>query len=193
MGYKAIVIGASAGGLNALREIFTSLDDGFQIPVLVVQHISPYSDNYITIHLDNLCNIRVKEAEEKEFIKEGTVYFSPPNFHMLIEDDYSISFSVEAKVNYARPSIDILFETAAYVYGHELIGVLLTGANNDGSNGLKQVKEFHGLTIVQDPETAEVETMPLAAINKITPNYVLSLPEIAKLLNGINKKQTGPV
>jgi len=191
MNYKAIVIGASAGGLNALKSILVALDPGFNLPVLIVQHISPYSDNYITQHLNNLILLRVKEADEKEPITSGTVYFAPPNFHMLIEDDYTIAFSVEAKVSYARPSIDVLFESAAYVYGNALIGVLLTGANNDGSKGLRIIKEFGGLTIVQDPSTAEVDAMPLSAIRLFKPDHVLPLDEIANTLNKINKKQKG--
>ena len=186
--HKAIVIGASAGGLSALKTILTSLDENFKLPILIVQHISPHSDNYITIHLDSLSKLHVKEADEKEKIQGGVVYFSPPNFHMLIEDDQTISFSVEDKVSYARPSIDVLFESAAYVYGNKLIGIILTGANNDGSKGLLRIKEFGGLTIVQDPETAEVSTMPESAIKLFQPDHILSLQNIAHFLNKLNKE-----
>ncbi len=187
--YKAIVIGASAGGLEALRAILTSLNEEFSIPILIVQHISAHSDNYITIHFDSLCNLRVKEADEKEKIESGTVYFAPPNFHMMIEDDLTISFSVDEKVNYARPSVDVLFETAAFTYGTHLIAIVLTGANHDGASGLKKIKEFGGLTIVQDPATAESSAMPLAAIEKASPNHVFSLAEIADFLNKKDKEQ----
>lgn len=186
--YKAVVIGASAGGLNALTKIITKLDNSFDLPLLVVQHISPHSDNYITKHLDKISMIKVKEADEKERLSPGTVYFAPPNFHMLIEDDHTISFSVEAKVSYARPSIDVLFESAAYVFGSHLIGILLTGANNDGASGLKIIKEFGGLTIVENPATAEVDTMPRSAVNLFKPDHVIELEKIGDLLNKISIK-----
>lgn len=189
MEYRAVVIGASAGGLNALRTILTGLDAGFSMPLLVTQHISAHSDNYMTVHLNSLCKMTVKEADEKEKIEKGKAYFAPPNFHMLVEEDYSISLSVEDKVNYARPSIDIMFETAAFAYGSGLIGIILTGANNDGAKGLKAIKEHGGLTIVQDPTSAEVDTMPRSAMELSRPHHVLKLESIAELLNEINRKK----
>lgn len=180
---KAVVIGASAGGLEALKKILVQLEDNFRMPVLVVQHISAHSDNYLTVHLNNLCKINVKEAEEKEKILAGTAYFAPPNFHMLVEEDYSISFTVDKKINYARPSIDVLFETAAYAFGQRLIGIILTGANNDGARGLEKIKQFGGITIVQDPAESEVDIMPRAAIERAKPDYLLKLDEIAAYLN----------
>jgi len=187
MKYEAIVIGASAGGLSAFKGILPLLDEDFPLPILIVQHISPQSDNYMTVHLNKICKIRVKEAEEKEMIRAGHAYFSPPNFHMLVEEERSISFSVENKVNYARPSIDILFETAAYAFRSGLIGIILTGANNDGAHGLKKIQELGGLCIVQDPEDAEVETMPASALKIMKPDKVFKLNEIAGFLNNITK------
>lgn len=171
-----------------MKIILTTLNEGFKIPIMIVQHISPHSDNYITHHLNKLSRITVKEADEKEKITGGIAYFAPPNFHLLIEDNHTISLSVEDKVCYARPSIDVLFETAAFAYGASLIGIILTGANNDGSHGLLTIKEFGGTTIVQDPDTAEVSTMPLSAINTVNPDHVLTLEEIADFLNNINRK-----
>ncbi len=188
MKYEAIAIGASAGGLNAFKAILPLLKEAFPLPILIVQHISPQSDNYMTVHLDKLCKIRVKEAEEKEKIKPGYAYFSPPNFHMLIEEDRSISFSVENKVNYARPSIDVMFETAAYAYTNRLIGIILTGANNDGATGLKRIQDLGGLTIAQDPEDAEVQTMPASALKIMKPDKILKLNQIAGYLNNLTKK-----
>lgn len=184
-GYKAVVIGASAGGLSAFKFVLTALNKDFKLPVLIVQHISAHSDNFITIHLNGLSNIKVKEAEEKEEINGGTAYFSPPNFHMLVEEDKTISLSVEEKVNYARPSIDVLFETAAYAYSNQLIGILLTGANYDGAAGLKMIHDRGGLTIVQDPMTAEVSVMPESALKLFNPDKILSLQEIAEFLNSL--------
>jgi two-component system, chemotaxis family, protein-glutamate methylesterase/glutaminase len=184
--YEAIAIGASAGGLNAFKTILPKLKKGFDLPIFIVQHISPNSDNYITTHLDSICNLRVKEAEEKEIIKNGVVYFAPPNFHMLIEEDKSISFSIDQKVNYARPSIDVMLETAAYAYGKSLIGIILTGANNDGALGLKKIADLGGYTIIQDPKDAEVDTMPQSVLKYIKPNKILILEEIADFLNKVN-------
>src|SRR5690606_35205527 len=114
--------------------------------------------------LDSMCFLRVKEADEKEKIKPGCVYIAPPNYHLLIEKNETFSLSIDEKVNYARPSIDVLFDSAAYVYYDQLIGVVMTGANHDGAMGLKKIKENGGMTIVQDPETAISRFMPEAAI-----------------------------
>ncbi len=188
MQYKAIVIGSSAGGLNELKRILSVLPDKFNIPIIIVQHVSPHSDNYITEYLNKLCKIKVKEADEKEKIKRGTIYFAPPNFHLLIEEDKTLSLSVESKVNFARPSIDVLFESAAFAYGSALIGIILTGANNDGALGLKKIKEYGGLTIVQDPKTSEVDIMPLSAIEATKVDHIFSLQKIGKFLGSLLKK-----
>ena len=185
---KAIVIGSSAGGLQALKTIFSLLESDFSIPIIVVQHISPHSDNYITTYLNRICNIKVKEANEKELIEDGTIYFAPPNFHLLIEDNFTFSLSTEERVNFARPSIDVLFETAAFAYGKNLAGIILTGANNDGAAGLNTIKKYGGLTIVQDPKTAEVDTMPSSAIKISKVDYILSLGGIGKLLTKLNNE-----
>ena len=125
---KAIVIGSSSGGLSALKTIFSQLDSNFSIPIIVVQHISPHSDNYITSYLDKICKIKVKEVNEKEVIENSVIYFAPPNFHILIEENHTLSLSTEERVNFARPSIDVLFETAVYAYVPHLVGIILTGS-----------------------------------------------------------------
>ncbi|MCK9616844.1 MAG: chemotaxis protein CheB [Lentimicrobiaceae bacterium] len=182
MKYKAVVIGSSAGGLDALKVLLTTLPATFRLPILIVQHQSPHSNNFLSRYLDEIAMVKVKEADEKEKINPGIVYLAPPNYHMLVEDDETISLSVEEKVNYARPSIDVLFESAAYVFKSSLIGIVLTGANNDGSLGLKTVKDFGGLTIVQDPATAYVDTMPRSAINSTSVDHILPLEQIGNLL-----------
>jgi len=187
MQYKAIVIGSSAGGLNALRTLLTMLDADFKIPIIIVQHTSPSSDNYITTYLNDLCKLKVKEADEKEQITSGYIYFAPPNFHLLVEEKFFLSLSIEERVNFARPSIDVLFETAAFTYKEKLIGIVLTGANHDGAMGLRKIKEFGGLTIVQDPKTAEVNSMPLSAIKATKIDHILPLEGIGELLISINK------
>ena len=182
MYYEAIVIGVSSGGLNAMKIMFSLLPADFKIPVIIVQHISARSENQ-WIHLLNAkSNLSVKEADEKEKIKPGFVYIAPPNYHLLIEKNKTLSLSVEERVNFARPSIDVLFESAAEAYKDKLIGVVLTGANNDGANGLKRIREYGGLTIVQDPATAESSYMPASAIAANQPDYILPLTEIIDLL-----------
>ena len=180
--YKAIVIGSSAGGMEALRKILSVLPKNFSFPIIIVQHISPSSDNYITEYLDKLCKLKVKEADEKEKIQVGKVYFAPPNFHLLVEKDKTLSLSTDSRVNFARPSIDILFETAAWTFGSSLIGIVLTGANFDGSNGLKIIKDFGGLTIVQDPKTAHSAIMPEYAIAATKVDHILPIDRIGEFL-----------
>lgn len=187
--YQAIVIGASAGGLAAFKQIIPALPAGFSIPIIAVQHISADSDNYVVTFLNNLSKIMVKEADEKESIKGGTVYFSVPNYHLLIERDKTFTFTTDQKVNYSRPSIDVLFETAADAYGAQLIGIILTGANHDGTAGLMAIKKAGGLTIAQDPNEAETAFMPKSAIKTVKPDYILSLNNILNLLIEIDAQK----
>lgn len=177
-----MVIGVSAGGLHALSTVLPAFPASFPVPVVVVQHLSPHSDNYSTRYLDSISAIRVKEVDEKEIIIPGFVYTAPPNYHVLIEEDKTFSLSVEDRINFARPSVDVLFESAADVFGSHLIGVVLTGANNDGSKGLKKIKEAGGLTVAQDPETAEVDGMPRAAIEYSPVDRILRLEEVGPFL-----------
>lgn len=186
MKFKAVVIGVSSGGLKALRELFSGLPAAFVLPVIVVQHVSPRSDNeWVALYSDSLKR-QIKEAEEKESIKPGIIYVAPPNYHLLIETDKTFTLTTSERVNFARPSIDVLFESAAYAYRNALIGVVLTGANADGAKGLKQIKDANGLTIVQDPATAEAPQMPTAAISAASPDHILSIPEIAGLLTELS-------
>ena len=189
MKFKAVVIGASAGGFEAIRTILMGLNKGFNAPILIVQHLSSHSDNYMIKLLNEKCRINIKEADEKEKIISGNVYIAPPNYHLLVESDETLSLTVEPKVNYSRPSIDVLFDTAADVYGDSLIGIILTGANSDGSNGLKRIKELGGLTIVQDPKTAVSNSMPMASISTTKVDYILELREIStKLIELVGEK-----
>ena len=182
MKYGAIVIGVSSGGMNAMKILFSILPKGFLIPIVIVQHVSPHSDSQWIKFLNDKSEMYIKEADEKESIKLGTAYIAPPNYHLLIESDNTFSLTIDKRVNYARPSIDVLFESAAEVYKNKLIGVVLTGANNDGTNGIKKIKEYGGIAIIQDPETAESTYMPLSAIAAIKPDHILSLEEIANVL-----------
>jgi two-component system, chemotaxis family, protein-glutamate methylesterase/glutaminase len=186
MKYKAVVIGLSSGGMDALKAIFSALPKDFSIPIVIVQHLSPKSDSqWITI-LNEKYDIHIKEAEEKEELKKGTVYLAPPNYHLLLEKNATFSLSIDERVSYARPAIDVLFETAAEAFKEELVGVVLTGANHDGSAGLKIIKQCGGLTLVQDPKTAFSSYMPRAAIKQAQPDHILNLQDIIQFLISLN-------
>jgi len=187
MRYKAVVIGVSAGGMSALGRILPRLPKDFPMPVIIVQHLSPHSDNFMIRHFDRLCQINVKEADEKEAIMPGTAYFAPPNYHLLIETDFTFALSVEERVNFSRPSIDVLFESARDAWYSQLVGIILTGASSDGSKGLKKIKDCGGLAIVQDPQEAEVSVMPESAIRLTKVDKVLKIDDIAAFLLTLKK------
>jgi two-component system chemotaxis response regulator CheB len=182
-------MGVSFGGLMALQNIIPLLSSDFPVPVIIVQHHDPRADDFLAKHLDGLSGLKVKMAEEKEPVLPGMVYIAPANYHLLVEDDRSFSLSVEAKVNFARPSIDVLFESATDVYGARLVGVILTGANQDGSRGLARIKALGGIAVVQDPTSAEAPIMPEAALAATEVDYVLMLDEIAPFLNMLCNEQ----
>jgi two-component system, chemotaxis family, protein-glutamate methylesterase/glutaminase len=179
---RLVVIGASAGGLQALSEILKALPADFRMPLIIVQHLSPRSDSYWITRLNDCSKLEVKEAEEKEMIQAGIVYFAPPDYHLLVEKDGTMSFSYDEKVNFSRPSIDVLFETASDACKEKLVGVLLTGASKDGAQGIKTIKENGGLTIVQSPVTAQNPYMPQSAIDICNVDHVVHLEQIADLL-----------
>jgi len=185
MNYEAVVIGVSTGGMKALNTILPHLPADFALSVIVVQHMHPTSDNFLVRYLHERCNLKVKQADEKEKNVPGVIYVAPANYHLMVEEDRTFSLSIDELVNYARPSIDVLFETAADVYGARLVGVILTGASADGSHGLKRIKESGGLAIVQDPGTAEADTMPRAAIAAVGPDHVLAINDIGPFLSGL--------
>ena len=180
--FEAIVIGGSAGAMTALSTLLPCFPKEYRTPVIIVLHLHPRQDHYFLEHFDKLCALKVKEADEKENIQAGTVYFAPPNYHLLIENNRTFSLSTEEKVNYSRPSIDVLFESAANVYGPRLAAIILTGANNDGAEGLRLIKEKGGLAIVQDPQSAESSYMPGAALQAVQPDFVFGLAEIGRWL-----------
>jgi len=192
MYYEAIVIGTSSGGMNALKFLFSVLPVDFSLPIIIVQHIGPRSDSQWIDLLNTNSKLSIKEADEKEKIENGKVYIAPPNYHLLIEKDKTFSLTIDERVNYSRPSIDVLFESAAEAYKNKLIGVILTGSNNDGTNGLKRIKEYGGLTIVQDPATAESSYMPASAIAVVQIDYILTLEDIMKLLIKIDAQKNSP-
>ncbi len=189
MNYEAIVIGVSSGGMNAMKTMFPLLPKEFNIPIIIVQHISANSENLWIRLLNDKSNLEIKEADEKEKIEHGKIYIAPPNYHLLVEKNKTFSLSIDERVNFARPSIDVLFESAAEAYNNKLIGVILTGSNNDGTKGLKLIKEYGGLTIAQDPSTAESSFMPASAIAAMQVDYILSLEGIINLLIKLTQLQ----
>jgi two-component system chemotaxis response regulator CheB len=182
MAYELVVIGASWGGLNALERVLTALPQGFETPIAIAQHRAVDSGSgALPRSLSVRSGLDVREAGDKDTIERGRVYIAPPDYHLLVEAD-GFALSVDEHVQYSRPAIDVLFDTAADVYGDRLIGVILTGANEDGAYGLKRVKRRGGVTIVQDPETAEKRTMPDAAIATGAADRVTPLDRVAPLL-----------
>ena len=180
--YRAVVIGASAGGTVALQKILPFLPAQFPLPVVIAQHLHPLQDGAAIVHYSGGSELVVKDADEKESVRPGFVYFAPPNYHLLIEDDNTFSLSVDEKVHFTRPSIDVLFESAADAYGASLVGIVLSGANQDGAAGLSRVKQRGGLTVVQDPQDAEVSYMPRFAIEVASPDHILTAEGICKFL-----------
>lgn len=186
--YQAIVIGTSAGGLIALSSLLENLPVNYPIPIIIVQHRSKEPRDLLEEILQGKCKMKVKQADEKEKIESGFIYIAPPDYHLLIEKDFTFSLTADEAVLYSRPSIDVLFESAASVYKDKLIGIILTGANSDGANGLRRIAENNGLTIVQTPDDAQFSVMPLAAIATQKVNFILSLLKIQSFLLNISDK-----
>ena len=179
---EAIVIGASAGGVEALLSILSPLREGFELPIIVVLHLPDERRSHLAEVFARRVSMPVLEARDKTPVEAGTLYFAAPGYHLSVEQDRSFSLSLEARVHYSRPAIDYLFESAADAYGSALAAVLLTGANRDGARGLAQVKRRGGLTIVQDPDEAQVATMPQAALDIHQPDHILPIRGIGRLL-----------
>jgi two-component system chemotaxis response regulator CheB len=186
----AVVIGASAGGVEALSVLLPALQRDVEAPVFIVLHLPRERPSLLVDIFRQRCALPVREAEDKEPVQAGTIYFAPPNYHLLLDkgpdDGAHLALSIDGLVNYSRPSIDVLFETAADVYGARLLGIVLTGGNHDGAAGLAAVHRAGGMTIVQDPETASVSAMPHAAIQRTMPDFILSLGGIAELLRFVS-------
>lgn len=180
--FQAVVIGASAGGTSALHKIIPALPAAFPMPIIIAQHLHPLQEGVALMYRNKNCALNVKDADEKEALRAGFVYFAPPNYHLLIEDDRTFSLSIDPRVHFTRPAVDVLFESAADVFGAHLIGIVLSGANQDGAHGLRYIKSKGGLTIVQAPADAEVDYMPQAAIEAAEPKHILKAEEMPALL-----------
>jgi len=177
---RIVVIGTSAGGLRALEKILGALPAAYGLPIIVVQHRSKESDAFAEV-MGSLVDLPVHEAEDKEPIVAPGVYIAPPDYHLLLEPG-RLALSTDDAVNFSRPSIDVMFESAADAYGAGVIGLLLTGANSDGTRGLARIRANGGFAIVQDPATAESREMPGSAVKEGVYDLIVPLDEIAKVL-----------
>lgn len=182
---QALVIGGSAGAVGALLQLLPALPGGYPMPVLIVIHLPPDHDGALAGLLNSQCQVAVQEAEDKEPLRPGVAFMAPANYHMLVEPDFHISLSADDPVLFSRPSIDVLFESAADAYGSALAGVILTGASHDGARGLQAVHRAGGRTFVQEPGTAEAPTMPLAALTSCPEARALPLTQLAQALRDL--------
>ena len=178
----AIVIGVSSGGVEALGVLLPALPAALRAAVMVVLHLPPDRASLLTTIFTKTCALAVKEAEDKEDVQAGVVYFAPPDYHLLVDRGPQLALSYDPPVQFSRPAIDPLFQTAADVYGKRLWGVVLTGSSEDGADGLAAVHRAGGRCFVQDPHTALSETMPAAALARVPQATVLDLPRLAARL-----------
>lgn len=179
--FDLVVVGASWGGLQALTWLLEGLPDDFPTPLVVAQHRSTDSSNVMVRLLQDRSSLAISEASDKDVIEPGHVYIAPPDYHLLVEPG-SLALSTDEFVHHSRPSIDVAFESAADAYADRLVGVILTGANTDGSAGLKRIRDEGGVTVVQDPATAARPEMPSAAMAAVRGAKVLPLRKIAPFL-----------
>ncbi|SAK69135.1 chemotaxis-specific methylesterase [Caballeronia fortuita] len=183
----AVVIGASAGGVEALNHLLPVLPRAFGLPVLVVVHVRQGQPSLLPGLFASRCQLAIEEPFDKDVIVPGTVYFAPPGYHMLVEAEDgaapSIALSVDPPVRFSRPSVDVLFESAAHAYGERLLGIVLSGANDDGARGARAIRDAGGACWAQNPETASAPAMPLAAIAADAVHEVLTLDEMAVRLS----------
>ena len=182
---EAVVIGASAGGVEAVVTLLGALPKSFAAAVVIVIHVPPTNENLLVRVLQSHCALPVREACDKEAVAAGTVYVAPPAYHLLIEPERTFALSLDEPVHFSRPSLDVLFESAAHAYREVLLGIVLTGANADGAEGLRIVRELGGTAWVQDPSTAYAQAMPSAAIDRAGADRISTVPELASLLGGL--------
>jgi two-component system chemotaxis response regulator CheB len=184
--YKAIAIGGSAGSFQGIIKILSQIPEDFSVPIIVAMHRLKHVRHGFLEVVSMKSRLKIVEPDDKESIRKGTVYLAPANYHMSVELGNYFALSTEEMVNSSRPSIDITLASAAYVYRHKLIGILLSGANRDGGLGMKAIKDKGGLTIVQEPSECLMETMPRAALSLTTIDYVLTVDNIVEFLTELH-------
>lgn len=183
--FKVVVIGGSAGSFSVVSKILSQLDPDFPLPMVLCLHRLKHVRSGLVEGLNMKSKIPVVEPYDKEKLKPGVAVLAPSNYHLFVEFDSTISLSTEEVNNHSRPSIDYAYSSAAYAFREKTLGVILTGANKDGAKGMKSINDKQGYTIVQDPATCDVDTMPQAAIKLFEPDEVLSPDEIVKVLNSL--------
>jgi two-component system, chemotaxis family, protein-glutamate methylesterase/glutaminase len=183
--YDLVVVGGSWGGMRAVQAVLEGLGNDCPAAVVVVLHRGPAEGDRLARLLERYTPLPVREAEDKDDLVAGTVYLAPPDYHTLVEAEGTLGLSTEERVRFARPSIDVLFRSAAEAYRERCVGVVLTGANEDGADGLRRIKDLGGVAIVQDPGSAERSEMPAAAIEAVEADVVLPLQEIGLFLRGL--------
>ena len=182
VGYRAVAVGGSAGGLVALTELLAPLPADFPVPILVAQHLHKTDGGQFAEHLASKVALQVTVARDKEIVEPAHVYVAPADYHLLVEPEGTLALSVDPKVRWARPSIDVLFESAARAWSDALVGVILSGANEDGAAGMRLIRQLGGLVVAQDPQTAANPVMPRSAIDEACIENVLTPAGIGELL-----------
>jgi two-component system, chemotaxis family, protein-glutamate methylesterase/glutaminase len=185
--YELLIIGGSAGSLEVLLKILPKLPAGFPMAVAIIVH-RKVAESQLAELLSDRCKLPLHEAEDKETILPGTVYLAPADYHLLIEKTKTFSLDYSEKINYSRPSIDVSFETAAEAYGNAVIGILLSGANADGAEGLRSIKKAGGVVIAQDPEEAAVSYMPQQAIGRFSVDYIAKAADMIEIVERLTGK-----
>jgi two-component system chemotaxis response regulator CheB len=180
--YRLIAIGCSLGGMRALEIVLGALPRGFPVPIVVVQHRYRNSGETLPAYLRRNTQLSVSDALDKQWVRRGEVYLAPANYHLLVDREGELSLSVDGAVAHSRPSIDVLFESAAEAYHETLIGVVLTGSNEDGARGAARIKEVGGVVVAEDPASAEAPQMPAAAIAATRVDRILPLERIGPFL-----------
>lgn len=176
------MIGGSAGAVEAMMDLIPAIPENLSSPILVVLHQMRDGENLLPEIFSHVTRLQVKEAESGEIPVPGHIYIAPPDYHLAVERDGTLSLSNDELIHFSRPAIDVLFSSAADVFGEELLGILLTGANEDGAKGVKDIVDSRGLTIVQDPKSAKFTEMPQSAISKARPQLILTLDEMKSFL-----------
>jgi two-component system chemotaxis response regulator CheB len=184
---KYVVIGTSAGGIDALKELLPMFKRPSQVSVLVVIHLPPKGPNLIPSLFESICDFTIKEAESGEKALPETIYVATPDYHLSLEPNGDLSLTNEEPVNFSRPSIDVLFDSAAHSMENKVFGILLTGANNDGANGLLEIKKLRGKTLIQDPKDADYPVMPESALKLLIPDYVCNLKGMKEILGELGE------
>lgn len=184
---EALIIGGSAGSLNVILKLLPDLRTDINFPIIIVLHRKSGRNSILTDLLSARTTLKVKEIEEKEEIRSSIIYLAPPSYHLLLENDRTFSLDASEKINFSRPSIDVTFESAADVFKENLVCLLLSGANSDGTLGLEAVNRFGGKTSIQDPKSATSSFMPKNALDHVPIDEILEPKNMANFINNLGR------